>query len=148
MNGREIMRIENPVLKKGQCVFVHDNVDGGKDEQYIKIGDGKTPFNDLPYGIPESTGGASGGGADPIIFTYIDPLNITCNKTLEQVKDDYLNGNFICYAKRPGDEGLIEIHFLPSLAVLEEPFMFGATTVDGMTSFLYSAEGITYQGAD
>lgn len=36
---------ENPVLKKGEPAIIRDGING----RWLKIGDGVTPFNDLPY---------------------------------------------------------------------------------------------------
>lgn len=44
------LETENPILKENEFVMYCDNEDGGRDEQFIKIGDGKTRFNDLKLG--------------------------------------------------------------------------------------------------
>ena len=36
---------ENPVLERGEPAIIRDGING----RWLKIGDGVTPFNDLPY---------------------------------------------------------------------------------------------------
>ena len=47
---------ENPVLEDGELSFVSD----GKDDRWIKVGDGKTSWNNLPYNMGAGTEGDNG----------------------------------------------------------------------------------------
>lgn len=52
MWSKTYTEINNPPMKKGQVMFVSDNLDGGYDEQYIKIATQDGHFNDFEYGLP------------------------------------------------------------------------------------------------
>jgi hypothetical protein len=55
---------ENPVLERGEPAIIRDGTDG----RWLKIGDGVTPFSDLPYKLGPK--GDRGDKGDP--FTYKD----------------------------------------------------------------------------
>ena len=55
---------ENPVLERGEPAIIRDGING----RWLKIGDGVTVFNDLPYKL-----GPKGDKGDP--FTYEDFTN-------------------------------------------------------------------------
>lgn len=52
MWSKKVAEINNPPMKKGQVMYVTDNLDGGYDETYIKIAPKDGHFNDFEYGLP------------------------------------------------------------------------------------------------
>ena len=53
---------ENPVLERGEPAIIRDGING----RWLKIGDGVTPFNDLPYKLGPK--GEKGDKGDPFIY--------------------------------------------------------------------------------
>lgn len=83
MWSKKHTELNNPPMKKGQVIFVRDNLDGDYDEEYIKIATRDGHFNDFEYGVPEGNGSSSGGSNTYIIKSNgdtvvpIDVSNIT-----------------------------------------------------------------------
>jgi hypothetical protein len=88
---------ENPVLERGEPAIIRDGING----RWLKIGDGVTPFNDLPYklgpkgdkgdrgeqgpiGIGEK--GPKGDKGDTYTLTEADKMDIA-----EEVKSMFID---------------------------------------------------------
>jgi hypothetical protein len=67
------------IPKEGEIVI--EELDNGTKK--IKLGDGVTPFKDLPY-ISGSGGGGEGSGGASLIISYItlSPVNVTVNDNI------------------------------------------------------------------
>lgn len=94
MWSKKTTEINNPPMKKGQVMFVTDNLDGGYDEQYIKIATEDGHFNDFEYGIP---GGANEPRVIPVMIKMLDE-GIKLSVPVETIRELSKQGNlFIGY---------------------------------------------------
>ena len=84
----------NPVLWEKEIGFEYPSEGVGKGLVKMKMGDGITPWNDLPYAIIESSGAGTGNGNDndSIVETHTSINNEYISCTLST----YVIGN-VCY---------------------------------------------------
>lgn len=95
---------ENPVLERGEAAIIRDGDDG----RWLKIGDGTTPFKNLPYKMgPQGPKGEKGEKGDSGSGKAAEPLKlIKTIKLTEDVTD--INVTF--------DKGLKEIALFMDVA--------------------------------
>lgn len=115
------LEIENPILKENEFVMYCDNEDGDRDEQFIKIGDGKTRFNDL------KANSVGGNGVKIVTLTNVNGDEYESDYNINEI----LNDTFIFKIMRISEEyGNCTYFSLPQINTIMNPIIISSTFYD------------------